>query len=234
MKGEVEFLRSQTGSEFLPQSPQNGALNADLQRELTRYKAQLAKIKDENYTLEIDGRKTKRHLYLIQEECHKLRNDVERSEQYGKSLKRDLEMQIQAHASLKQRVGQDTVVEDSTDLRSREEALRESLSQLEQEKILVSEKNQELMEVRQQHLKGQQLWGEEKNSLTMENGELKRKIVNLERTCEQLKKSNESQRSRNESGQYTSQQAAPFSKNNSSVSVLGWVGCDLLLGNHQV
>ena len=225
MKEEVEFLKSQTESGFLPPIPQNGASNADLQRQLTGYKAQLAKLKDDNYSLEIEGRKTKHDLCLIQEECHKLQNDAERSELYARGLKKNLEIQIQAHESLKQRPRQDIIVEVSTDLKIREEALRKNWSQLEQEKILVSEKNQELIDARQQHLKEQQQWGEEKNILTMENGELKRTIAQLERACEQLKKS-KSQRSMSESQQYTTSQQASssFSRNRSGVSVVTGLG----------
>ena len=196
MKEEVKFLRSQIESGFLLLSP-----HADLQRQLTGYKAQLAKLKDNNHSLEIEDRKTKHGLYLVQEECHKLRNNVERSELYARSLKRDLEMQIQAHGSLKQRSRQDIIVED-TDLRSREESLRNNWSQLVKEK---------------------QQWGEEKNILTMENGELKRKIAHLERASKQLEKS-KSQRSMSESEQYTTSQQAPFPYSSSSVSVVTGLG----------
>ena len=190
LQERLRLLQSEKGSDYR----YNG--NADIRREITKLNAQVQKLNDENYKLVIDKRTDERKITTLQEMCKSKQKENERLSRYIDNLKRDLELRRKAHESLIVRTKEEVDSEQEReqeqererDIKKRSEELNALAAKLEKDRQDIHIQRDRLRVARKEQTDIIQKLTEEKNNLTMENDEIKRKLNQSEQKCEQMEK----------------------------------------------
>ena len=195
----------QLQEEILVRSQQSGTNyhynhHSDICREITKLRAEVAKLNDENYKIITDKRTSDRRNFTLQETCKKLQKDNETLSKYSDNLKKDLEFRCKAHESLMERTKEEEDSREDGGVKKRLEELNAMSIKLENDRADIHKQRDRLSTARKEHANEKQRWAEENNHLTMENENLKKKVEQLQQKCEQLERERVPKRTKVASG----------------------------------